>query len=149
MYNLVISLMLVSLEFVRQLALNIFHTLIFLYAKWKIDFGLTMKSLFITAILLAFSHNTLAATDLVKDAIITGISNTNGNVNTFTIWLEGGTGLCANKSISFPVTAAGSKESHERAYSAALTAFATGDKIMAHNYYNTDCHNAAYIKVSK
>ncbi|MCG7562391.1 MULTISPECIES: DUF5992 family protein [Pseudoalteromonas] len=108
-----------------------------------------MKSLSISTLLLVFSYNLSAATDLVKDATITGISNTNGNENTFTIWLEGGTGLCANKSISFPLTAAGSKESHDRAYSAAMTAFATGDKVMAHNYYNTDCHNAAYIKVSK
>jgi hypothetical protein len=90
-----------------------------------------------------------AGTELVKDAKVTAISNTNDNEKRFTIWVSGGSGPCLNSSISFPATAAGSPEVYQRAYATALMAYASGDSISAHDYYSSNCHNAAYIRVSK
>lgn len=88
-------------------------------------------------------------TYIVRDATITSIANTNGNKDNFTIWVEGGSGVCANKSITFPRTATGSSEIFSRAYSTALTAFASGHKVLVHNYTGESCHDAAYIRVTK
>lgn len=86
---------------------------------------------------------------IAKGATIKSIANTNGNADDFTIWLEGGTGSCANEAISFPRNATTSSEVHNRAYSTALTAFSMGAKVTVHNYAGDDCKNAAYIKIDR
>ncbi len=103
------------------------------------------------ALLSLFFLSTLSYGDLqlIKDARITAIANTNGNVDKFTIWIEGGSGPCVNSTIVFPKPAAGSDDIYARAYSTALMAFAADYKIIAHDYDSDNCHNAAYIQVSK
>jgi hypothetical protein len=85
----------------------------------------------------------------VQDAKIEGIANTNSNQEKFNIWVSGGTGPCVNRQIVFPRSAAASAEIYNRAYSAALTAFASGSKISIYDYDGASCSNAAYIKLQK
>lgn len=106
-----------------------------------------MKYIIFLLSLVAFSANT-AGTYLVQGAIITSIANTSSNQDSFTIWIEGGEGVCSNN-INFPRSATSSNEIHKRAYATALAAFTTGAKIWVHNYQGTDCNNAAYIRLLK
>ena len=85
--------------------------------------------------------------DILNSASISEVRNTSGNKDIFEIIVKGGCGLCANKTIQFPRSAAGSKEIHDRAFSMALTAFTTGSKVRVHNYVNNDCRNASYITI--
>ena len=86
------------------------------------------------------SFGALATGDYIaKDAVITGIANTDGQEDTFTVWVEGGKGLCSNQSIQFPRSAANNTEVHNRAYAAALAAFSTGTKVAIYNYQLLDC----------
>ncbi|GAB5386996.1 MAG: hypothetical protein Alis3KO_41190 [Aliiglaciecola sp.] len=105
-----------------------------------------MKRLLFALILLPFFVEA-NGTYIVKNAVITSIANTSGNSEKFTIWVEGGSGSCANSIIVFPRTAASSDEIYSRAYSAALTAFTSGKKIWVHNYEGDQCNNASYIRL--
>lgn len=106
-----------------------------------------MKYICFLFVFITFSANTTGVF-IVKDAIIISIANTSSNQDTFTIWIEGGEGVCLN-SISFPRTATSSNETHKRAYATALTAFTTGSKVWVHNYQGSDCNNAAFIRLVK
>lgn len=106
-----------------------------------------MKYIGFLLMLFAFSANS-AGTYLVKGATIASIANTSSNQDIFTIWIEGGEGVCPNV-ITFPRSATSSNEIHKRAYATALTAFTTGAKIWVHNYQGSDCNNAAYIRLIK
>ncbi|BDU40260.1 conserved exported hypothetical protein [Vibrio nigripulchritudo MADA3029] len=108
-----------------------------------------MKKLITIALFVFASSANGAGTYIVKDATITSVANTSGNGDNFTVWVEGGTGVCANKSINFPRTATSSNEIFSRAYSTALTAFASGHKVWIHDYAGASCTNAAYIRVIK
>lgn len=108
-----------------------------------------MKNLVIGIFLMFTVSANAAGTYIVKGATITSIANTGGNLENFTIWVAGGTGVCANKGITFPRTAAGSSEIFSRAYSAALTAFASGEKIWVYDYTGSSCSNAAFIRLLK
>jgi hypothetical protein len=101
-------------------------------------------------ILLAISCNSYSTgTFIAENVTITQISNTGSNIDKFVIWTSGGTGPCANRSIHFPASATNSEKVFDRAYSAALTAFASGTKVTIHNYNGPDCVNASYIRLSK
>lgn len=106
-----------------------------------------MKYIGFLLMLFALSANS-AGTYLVKGAIITSIANTSSNLDIFTIWIEGGEGVCSDV-ITFPRSATSSNEIHKRAYAAALAAFTTGTKIWVHNYQGSDCKNASYIRLIK
>ncbi|MEZ8822894.1 DUF5992 family protein [Vibrio amylolyticus] len=101
-------------------------------------------------LLSVFAFGSIASgTYIVKNATISSIANTSSNVDRFIIWIEGGNGVCVGKAITFPRSATTSAEVHQRAYSAALTAFTTGSKIDIHNYHGEDCTNASYIRLVK
>ena len=84
---------------------------------------------------------------IVTNAEITSIANTNGNGEIFTLWVKGGSGPCVNKTVNFPLTAAGSEKVFDRAYSTALAAYMSGKRVTIHNYKGSDCQNASYIRV--
>jgi uncharacterized protein DUF5992 len=107
-----------------------------------------MKKLFFV-LLLAFPILSNAALQLVKGATITSIANTNGDQESFTIWISGGTGPCVDSTLTFPKTAVSSLEIYQRAYATALAAFAAGFTVTAHDYQSELCHNAGYIKITK
>ncbi len=86
---------------------------------------------------------------IVENATVKSVANTSSNQDNFSISVEGGTGPCANKTIIFPRAATSSNEIFSRAYSTALTAFASGHKVWVHNYSGDSCTNAAFIRVTK
>ncbi|OZG72362.1 hypothetical protein BTA51_16665 [Hahella sp. CCB-MM4] len=88
------------------------------------------------------------AGDLATGSKIASITNTNSNSNAFVIRVEGGTGPCVGKSIVFPLSIAGSQSIFDKAYAAALAAFAGGFSIRVHNYSDDSCNQAAYIELS-
>ncbi|WP_299495118.1 DUF5992 family protein [uncultured Shewanella sp.] len=102
----------------------------------------------LTFILFASNANATGSY-IVIDGIITSISNTRSNENSFTVSVSGGVGSCKDSTIIFPLSAAGTPEVHERAYSSALTAFVSGLKVKIHNYSGDNCDTASYIRLSK
>ncbi|WP_325892443.1 DUF5992 family protein [Grimontia sp. NTOU-MAR1] len=84
---------------------------------------------------------------IVKDAIITSIANTNSNGENFTVWVEGGSGPCTDRAVTFPRRAVSSNEIHARAYSAALSALSTNHKVDIYDYSGSNCGNASYIRL--
>ncbi len=67
---------------------------------------------------------------------------------TFLITINGGAGVFSN--ITFPVSAALSKEFHARAYALALVAFTTGNKkVRVYNFSSDCCTTASYIEIGK
>ena len=100
------------------------------------------------ALSLAVSSFVSAGEYIAVKSTITGVANTNGNGENFTVWVKDGTGPCGhNAGITFPISAAGSEKVFERAYATALAAYMSGKKVTIHNYDNASCTNAAYIRV--
>ena len=87
---------------------------------------------------------------LVTGATIGRVSNTASNQDIFYIIVVGGTGPCANSKIRFPLSEAGSEKIYDRAFSMALTAYASGSKIEVVDYDDpVDCYGAESIHVYK
>lgn len=108
----------------------------------------------LSLIIASFLSMNLYAGELVRNAIIVEIANTNNNTKDFAMFLEGGTGICntsARYIISFPENKfqSQSQESYKQAFSLALSAFATGKKVRIHNFEDDSCNKANFISVSK
>ncbi len=105
---------------------------------------------FMSSIILMCSMSVQAGW-LVKDADIIEISNTAGNEELFYIIVSGGTGLCMDKQIRFPLSAAGSEKIYDRGFSIALAAYASGQKVKVYDYDEgkEDCNHAESIRMSK
>jgi hypothetical protein len=102
--------------------------------------------------LLTFSIAQIATAEyLVKGATVSEVSNTAGNEELFYISVSGGTGRCADSQIRFPLADAGSEKIYDRAFSIALTAYASGEKINIYDYSesSTDCNGAESIRLIK
>lgn len=108
-----------------------------------------MKKLLYTLLLSTLIPMTANAGYLMRDTKITEIANTNNNKDTFTIWTIGGRGPCLDQSITFTLEDSGSPEVFNRAYSAALMAFAADYKVTVYNYENDDCRQASFIHLKK
>jgi len=108
-----------------------------------------LKKFAVLILLILPSITWAAGSDLVLDAVVTSVANTSSNEDKFTVWVSGGTGVCANTQISFPKSKAGSAEVFDRAYSAALTAFVSGTKVRIYNYTDDSCYGASYIRLTK
>ncbi|ABU70935.1 DUF5992 family protein [Vibrio campbellii] len=98
--------------------------------------------------LLLFSTSALSG-DIVNNGVITEVRNTGSNVDMFEIVVSNGTGPCSGKTIKFPRSDAVTKEVHDRAFSTALTAFASGSKVRVYNYRDDTCNHAVYISIRK
>lgn len=93
---------------------------------------------------------------LAEEATISEISNNTGNGPNFFIKAVGGTGLCTGAQptlIVFPLSAAGisgnDENLHNRAFSLALAAYASGSKVTVSGYEGSDCQRASRIKLVK
>jgi hypothetical protein len=106
-----------------------------------------LKKPLISILLLICASLSFSGEYIVIEGTITAIANTNGNGENFTVWIEGGTGPCANAGITFPIAAAGSDKVFERAYATALAAYMAGKKVTIHDYAGDSCTNASYIRV--
>ena len=104
---------------------------------------------YIFLLLLILNSPSMFAADLVVDAEIVSIMNTGSNQAKFVVRTAGGTGVCANSNIVFPAAAAANQDIYNRAYAAALMAYALGSKVRIHNYQDNACTGAAYIRLSK
>ena len=111
------------------------------------------KSFYIAALstLLLFQSNAVfsAAGYIVKDATVTSVANTFGSGNNFIVNATGGTNnKCQGLNIWFKLDTVTNEIIHARAYSTALTAFASGSKV---NIWSTDgtCEGAGHIQVKK
>ncbi len=108
-----------------------------------------MKRISICLVALVTLSGTAHADWLVQDAKITRITNSSSNTDSFTMSTEGGTGLCSSVSIAFPADGVSSAEIHKRAFSMALAAYTTGDKVSIYSYSNQECNKAGYIELNK
>lgn len=92
-----------------------------------------------------------AAEYLVTDATVVEIGNTAGNADLFYVETSGGAGPCANQQIRFKLSNAGSPEIFNRAFSMALTAYASGAKVSIYDYHEiqSDCDHAEGFKLVK
>ncbi|MCG7586818.1 DUF5992 family protein, partial [Photobacterium sp. OFAV2-7] len=73
------------------------------------------------------------AGELVHGATILEVANTNNNGADFAIFIQGGAGICQSR-IVFPERKKQSEESYKQAFSIALTALASGNKVRIHNF---------------
>jgi hypothetical protein len=107
---------------------------------------------FVVGLAVMLSNNLFAGEYIAIGSEITQVFNTASNTSTFGIVVRGGSGPCVDKTIYFPLSAAGGdSDIQKRAYSAALTAFTAGFKVDIHNYADSisDCKNASFIRVKK
>ncbi len=90
-------------------------------------------------------------TVIADGSTIYEIGNSTGNDKNFFVKVSGGTTSC--NVIAFPLASAGLAGNDEgvlnRAYSAALTAFTTGSKVVITNYDDNSCNGASKIKLTK
>lgn len=96
-----------------------------------------------------FSLSSFASAGYIaKDATLKSVANVFGGGDTFIVVATGGTGSCLNQNISFKLDNVFSESVHARAYSTALTAFASDSKV---NIWSTDgsCAGATHIQIKK
>ncbi len=108
------------------------------------------KVAFIISIL--FSANSLGAPiTLAANAEITRVANTgSGSGDDFYVYVSGGTGICQNRGIVFPKSLAPSENFHNRAFSIALSAYATSNKkVLITGFDGEDCLKAKMIEIQK
>ena len=92
---------------------------------------------------------TCGAGQLITNATILEVANTNNNGPDFAIRMEGGSGVCASSTwISFPENKKQSDDSYKQAFSIALTALTTGKKVRIHNFEDDSCSGANFISIS-
>lgn len=114
-----------------------------------------MRKVIFTVFLLSLALTAYSGQLVTGAKIVEVANNLNGLGNDFTIRLEGGTWTtqsptCAQDSwVTFPVSAAPTPEVHKQAFSIALTAFSTGDKVRVHNFAEDSCHTADFISITK
>ena len=92
------------------------------------------------------------AGELIRDATIIEVANTNNNGADFAIMLQGGTGPCLSPIrtvITFPESKKQSDESYSQSFTIALTALANGMKVRVHNFEDNSCTGANFISISK
>jgi len=103
--------------------------------------------LFILAVCL-FSIPAYAG-ELVRDATVVEVANTNSNGADFAVRLEGGTGICSTANvIVFPESKKQSADSYKQSFSIALAALTTGAKVRIHNFEDDSCNGANFIAIS-
>lgn len=102
-------------------------------------------------IALIFSFNASGTTILAANVEITRIANTGtGSGDDFYVYVSGGTGFCQNRGILFPKKLAPSESFHNRAFSIALSAYATGSKkVFITGFDGEDCSKARMIEMQK
>lgn len=105
----------------------------------------------VSACLLSLTFTAVQAGELVRDAMIAEVSNTNNDDASFAIRIEGGTGVCSGPSvwIVFPQIRSASDASYNQAFAAALAALAAEKKVRIHNFDDNTCAGANFISVSR
>jgi len=104
------------------------------------------------SILLFFLLSTQAVAGwIVTNAKIKEVSSAIGTEEAFFIIIDGGSGLCADNQINFSMTHIGSEKKYDRAFSIALAAYMSNQKIKVYDYNDgtDDCSNADSIRVYK
>lgn len=93
---------------------------------------------------------TANAGELIRDATIIEVSNTNNNSADFAVVLQGGTGSCVSPTrtiIVFPESKKQSDESYSQSFSIALAGLANGMKVRVHNFEDDSCSGANFISL--
>ena len=94
------------------------------------------------------------ALNLVDNAKIVKIGSSNWNKKAFYVVLSGGTGPCANLSVSFPEEFSQSTVAYAQSQALALTAFIHNKTVSIHNYGNKEfvegniCTGGSLIEIS-
>ena len=104
-----------------------------------------------------FANTALAEQGWIATSVeVTEITNTASNGKSFTIKVTGGDNNypCEDGQISFPLGSAGNAgndtDIHNRAFSIAITALTTGNKISVFSYEDDSvCNRAAHIRIIK
>lgn len=87
---------------------------------------------------------------IVTSATVTTVTNTANNQDVFAIQTSGGESQCQGAWIQFYSENAGNSKIHDRAYAAALSAFASGAKVSIFDYHEPiSCKHAEYIQLFK
>lgn len=90
------------------------------------------------------------AGQLIMNAVILEVANASNNGPDFALKLEGGTGVCSTSTwIIFPENKKQSDDSYKQAFSIALTALTTGNKVRIHNFEDDSCSGANFISISR
>ncbi len=115
-----------------------------------------MKNNVIAIAMLAFLCSSFPAYSvmLASQSEIVQITNTSNNADVFTIWIDGGTGICTsgNKQISFKSSSTPHPDVFKRASSAGLTGVTAGVRVQRNNYTTGSadpCLDAVYIRLIK
>lgn len=108
-----------------------------------------MKLISFTFLLFFTSYAFSQTATLAANAEITRIANTgSGSGDDFYVFVSGGTGVCQNRGIVFPRELAPSESFHNRAFSVALSAFATkNSKVLITGFDGEDCLKAKMIEI--
>lgn len=107
--------------------------------------------LFFTSMFLFCSYSFGQTTTLAVNAEITRITNTGtGTGDDFYVFVSSGIAACQNRGMVFPRDLAPSESFHERAFSIALSAFATKNtKVQITGFDGEDCIKAKMIEIQK
>lgn len=92
--------------------------------------------------------------ELIREATVIEVANTNNNGADFAIRLQGGSGPCVSATetpttITFPESKKQSDDSYQQAFSIALAAVASGMKVRVHNFEDDSCAGANFISISR
>lgn len=93
--------------------------------------------------------NIASAEEIVRNAVITAMANTDANTEKFSVTYTGGTGVCAAAgTVVFDPIYFPSSKVFDRAFALATVALTTGKKVRIYNYNSSTCDKATYIRIS-
>ncbi len=105
-----------------------------------------MRKILITCCLF-LSVGASALEPLATEATITRIANSGNMADDFYIFVENGNGLCNGTGILFKKSLSPSQSVHDRAFSLALTAYASKNKNVRVSGTTEDCLNGVLIEL--
>lgn len=88
-----------------------------------------------------------SAGELARDSRVVQVASSSNNRDVFSVELEGGRGPCSNRSVTFDAAKSQSEASYNQAFSIALAALMSGNRVRVHNYDDNECSGANFISV--
>ena len=102
-------------------------------------------------LMLGIASSSAFAGELVRDATVLEVANTNTNDASYAVLVTGGIGPCAGTAvwIFFPDSRKASADSFNQGYATALAALAADKKVRIHNFLDNSCGGASFIAISR
>lgn len=113
----------------------------------KGDFVNPFASSLALIVLVSSAASLSVAGDLALDSRVLEVTSTSNNRDVFQVKLDGGRGPCANEYVTFHSAKSQSEASYNQAFSIALAALMSGNRVRVHNYEDNECSGANFISI--